>query len=506
VLTLADLRPLTAHLVEIAHLHSAAAVLSWDQETYMPRGGAAARADTLAMLQGAAHDRFVSSATEDLLARWADPDTGKVFDSDAEPSARALLREVCRDYRRAKRLPTAFVALLEKTCALAQDAWLEARDATQFQRFLPLLEQIVTLKREEASLIGFTVSPYDALVDAFEPEMTAARLTTLFADLNARLSPLLQRVQDSPVRPPALPTGPYDTDRQIRFSRLVLEAMGYDFARGRLDQSAHPFTTGFHPGDVRLTTRVATDDVITCLFSCLHEGGHGLYDQGLDPRHWGTPLGESVSLGLHESQSRLWENHVGRSIEFWRHFFPLLKVTFPDALADVSLEEFHTAINGVHPSLIRTEADELTYNFHIMVRFELEQALIAGTLLPRDLPEAWNTAMRTTLGVTPSHDNEGVLQDIHWAHGAFGYFPTYTLGNLYAAQFWRQVNRDINDLPTLVEGGRLNPLVGWLHDRIHRWGRMYSSEELLVRTTGERLNPECLVDYLEAKYATVYRW
>ncbi len=506
MLALTDLRPLTLHLQDIAHLHSAVAVLSWDQETHMPRGGSAARADTLAMLQGAAHDRFVSSTTEDLLARWADPETGTIVDPDPEPAARALLREVCRDYRRAKRLPTAFVSLLEKTCALAQDAWMDARDAKRFAQFLPALEQIVTLKREEASLLGFAVSPYDALVDTFEPGMTTARLTALFADLRDRLSPLLRRVRESAVRPDALPSGPYDIERQLRFSRIVLETIGYDFARGRLDQSAHPFTTGFHPSDVRLTTRVATDDVLTCLFSCLHEGGHGLYDQGLDPAQWGTPLGESVSLGLHESQSRLWENCVGRSREVWQHLFPLLQSTFPDALAHVSLDAFHAAINRVQPSLIRTEADELTYNFHIMVRFELEQALIAGTLRPRDLPEAWNALMEATLGVRPSHDSEGVLQDIHWAHGAFGYFPTYTLGNLYAAQFWQQARQDINELPTLLEAGRLEPLAGWLRDRIHRWGRTYSSEELLVRTTGEGLNPDHFVDYLEAKYAAVYRW
>lgn len=506
MLTLADLKPLLTQLQEIAHLHSAAAVLSWDQETYMPRGGGAARADTLAMLQGAAHDRFVSPAMDDLLARWIDPETGMIFDPEPEPSARALLREVWRDHRRSKRLPTAFVSLLEKTCALAQDTWLDARETKQFARFLPSLEQIVALKREEASLLGFTASPYDALVDTFEPDMTTARLTALFADLKARLSPLLQRVQNSAVTPGSLPTGPYDMERQLRFSRLVLEAMGYDFRRGRLDQSAHPFTTGFHPSDVRLTTRVAVDDVITCVFSCLHEGGHGLYDQGLDPTHWGTPLGDSVSLGLHESQSRLWENCVGRSREFWAHFYPLLNAAFPDALANVSLDAFHAAINVVQPSLIRTEADELTYNFHIIVRFELEQALIAGSLLPRDLPEAWNAMMQATLGVRPAHDGEGVLQDIHWAHGAFGYFPTYTLGNLYAAQFWRQANQDINELPTLIEGGRFEPLAGWLRDRIHRWGRMYSSEELLVRVTGEGLNPDYFVDYLETKYAAVYRW
>jgi carboxypeptidase Taq len=506
VLALTDLRPLTTHLIEIAHLHSAAALLSWDQETYMPRGGAATRAETLAALQGTAHDRFISSTTEDLLARWIDLETGAMFDPEPQPAARALLREVFRDYRRAKRLPTAFVSLLEKTCALAQEAWLEARDARQFSRFLPFLEQVVTLKREEAALLGYSDTPYDALLDVFEPGMTTARVATLLTDLKARLSPLLRRVEGASVRIEALPPGPYDLARQIRFGRLVLDAMGYDFHRGRLDQSAHPFTTGFHPTDVRVTTRVAADDLTTCVFSCLHEGGHGLYDQGLDPAHWGTPLGEPVSLGMHESQSRLWENCVGRSPEFWRHFFPLLKETFPDALSAVSLDAFHSAINVVRPSLIRTEADELTYNFHIIVRFELELALIAGTLLPRDLPEAWNAAMRATLGVSPTHDSEGVLQDIHWAHGAFGYFPTYTLGNLYAAQFWQQAQRDIADLPTLIESGRLEPLGGWLRDRIHRWGRMYSSEELLVRVTGERLNSDHFVNYLEDKYATVYRW
>jgi carboxypeptidase Taq len=506
MLTLADLRPLTAQLVDIAHLHSAAALLSWDQETYMPRGGASARAETLAMLQGAAHERFVSPTMEDLLVRWMDVETGTIFDPDPDPTARALLREVFRDYQRAKRLPTAFVALLEKTCALAQEAWFDARERRQFGRFLPSLEQIVALKREEASLLGYTDSPYDPLLDAFEPGMTTARVTVLFADLKARIAPLLRRVQDSPAHINALPAGPYDPERQLRFGRLVLTAMGYDFERGRLDRSAHPFTTGFHPTDVRVTTRVSADDLTTCLFSCLHEGGHGLYDQGLDPAHWGTPLGESVSLGLHESQSRLWENCVGRSMAFWRHFFPLLKETFPDALSAVSLDAFHAAINAVRPSLIRTEADELTYNFHIILRFELEQALIGGTLLPRDLPEAWNAAMRDTLGVVPAHDAEGVLQDIHWAHGAFGYFPTYTLGNLYAAQFWRQAQRDIHDLPTLLEGGRLEPLVSWLRDRIHRWGRAYGCDELLVRVTGEGLNADHFIEYLEEKYAAVYRW
>ncbi|MFZ5861686.1 MAG: carboxypeptidase M32 [Nitrospirota bacterium] len=506
MLTLDDLKPLTVHLTEIAHLHSAVSVLSWDQETYMPRGGSAARAETLAALQGMAHERFTSPRTDELLARWLDPETGRLFDDEADPAARALLREVFRDYQRAKRLPTAFVSLLEKTCALANDAWIEARTTRAFNAFLPHLTHIVALKREEASYLGYDDSPYDPLVDAFEPGMTAARLTPLFAELQTGLTALLDRVAGSSVKPARLPTGPFDAQRQIQFSTAVLSAMGFSWDRGRLDRSAHPFTTGFHPTDVRITTRIAEDDVVSSLFTCLHEGGHALYDQGLNPDYFGTPLGEAVSLGLHESQSRLWENCVGRSLEFWRHFYPLLQQTFPGALDAVSLETFHAAINAVAPSLIRVEADELTYNFHIIVRFELEQELIAGRLLPRDLPEAWNAAMRRALGVVPAHDGEGVLQDIHWAHGAFGYFPTYTLGNLCAAQFWRQAQSDLADLPTLIEGGRFEPLVRWLRDRIHRWGRTYTTNELLLRVTGEGLRSEYFLDYLNEKYAAIYRW
>jgi carboxypeptidase Taq len=505
VLTLATLQPLITHLSEIAQWHSAAAVLAWDQETYMPRGSGAARAETLAALQGLAHERFTATHTEELLSRWIDLETGGVRDPEADEPSRALLREVRRDYLRAKRLPTAFVTHLEKTCSLAQHAWQEAKERSDYARFLPHLTTIVALKREEAEYLGYSDTAYDALIDVFEPGMTVARLTPLFADLKARLIPLLGRIQGSSFKPAPLPPGPYDAQRQLAFGSLVLSTIGYDFARGRLDQSAHPFTTGFHPTDVRLTTRVAPEDVSSCLFSCLHEGGHGLYDQGLDPVQFGTPLGESVSLGLHESQSRLWENCVGRSIEFWRHFYPLLRQTFPAPLGRLALEGFHAAINTVQPSPIRVEADELTYNLHIVLRFELEQELIAGRLAPADLPEAWNRAMREGLGVVPNNDAEGVLQDVHWAHGAFGYFPTYTLGNLYAAQFWQQAQRDIAELPTLIEGGRFEPLVGWLRDRIHRWGRMYSSDALLRRVTGEPLNSEHFVTYLEAKFGAIYR-
>jgi carboxypeptidase Taq len=378
-----------------------------------------------------------------------------------------------------------FVAHLERR-ALAHGP-LEAREKRDFRLFLPHLDTIVALKREEAEYLGYEETAYDALLDVFEPGMTASRLTPLFADLKIRLKALLDRIQSSGVRPPSLPPGLYDAQRQLAFGSLLLSAMGYAFDHGRLDQAAHPFTTGFHPTDVRLTTRLAADDVTSSLFSCLHEGGHGLYDQGLDPAHYGTPLGESVSLGMHESQSRLWENCVGRSIEFWRHFYPLLREASP--LRSRTYRSRPSRRDQHRETLVdpgRGGRADLQFPYHGSVR--------VGTGTHRRAARARRPARGLERGHArdgghrPRHDGEGVLQDIHWAHGAFGYFPTYTLGNLYAAQFWQQAQRDIADLPTLIEG-RLDPLVGWLRDRIHRWGRMCSSDALLRHVTGESVNP-----------------
>jgi carboxypeptidase Taq len=297
----------------------------------------------------------------------------------------------------------------------------------------------------------------------------------------------------------------FDQTKQVEFGRLVLTAMGYDFDRGRLDLSAHPFTTSFHPTDVRVTTRVFEKDLSSCLFSCIHEGGHGLYDQGLDPRYYGTPLGESLSLGFHESQSRLWENCVGRSLPFWRCFFPLLQHTFPPQLAQVPLERFYAAINRVAPSLIRVEADELTYNLHIMLRVEIEQALIEGRAQVEDLPGLWNDKMQSYLGIMPERDAEGVLQDVHWSMGAFGYFPTYTLGNLYSVQFFEQAKRELLQLNDDMEAGNLLPLRRWLEQKIHRWGRMFAPDHLARRVTGSGVDPEPFLRYLEEKYGALYR-
>jgi carboxypeptidase Taq len=506
--TIATLEPLITELRRIQQIASAASVLSWDQETYMPRGGGAARADQLATLQGLAHDFLVAPTVERLLTQWIDPASGQPR-QDGEPwdePSRALLREVWRDFSRAKKLPSAFVVRLGRECSLAQQVWIEAKEKNDFARFLPNLRTVIALKREEAGYLGYRTTPYDALLDTYEPGMTVATLTPLFAALKARLVPLLQQILKSPAQPDAsLLHRPYEPARQLEFGRLVLTAMGYDFERGRLDLSAHPFTSSFHPSDVRVTTRVYERELPACLFGCIHEGGHGLYDQGLDPQRFGTPLGESLSLGIHESQSRLWENCVGRSKAFWRCFYPLLQRTFPDALRDVAQADFYAAINRVTPSFIRVEADELTYNLHIMVRFEIEQAVIEDRLSPEALPDVWRAKMREALGIEPDRDADGVLQDVHWSLGAFGYFPTYTLGNLYAVQFYEQACRELPNLEDDIAAGRLTVLTKWLNQKIHRWGRTFTTEQLVRRVTGQELSPEPFVAYLERKYRDLYR-
>lgn len=503
--TLATLEPLTTRLLEIRRIQSAAAVLSWDQETYMPAGGGAARAEQIATLEGLAHQRLVSTELETLLTEWIDPATGQAADSWDEPS-RSLLRETWRDFSRAKKLPSDFVIRLSRECSLAQQAWVTAREESRFSKFLPSLKIILGLKRDEARYLGYRNSPYDALLDTYEPGATIAQLAPLFTQLRERLVPLLRRVQASHVTiDDRCLHQSFEQSKQVEFGRLVLTAMGYDFERGRLDLSAHPFTTSFHPTDVRVTTRVFEKDLPSCLFSCIHEGGHGLYDQGLDPRYYGSPLGESVSLGFHESQSRLWENCVGRSRAFWHCFYPMLQHTFPQQLADVPLDRFYAAINRATPSLIRVEADELTYNLHIMLRVEIEQALIEGRAEPDDLPGLWNEKMQSYLGIVPERDAEGVLQDVHWSMGAFGYFPTYTLGNLYSVQFFEQATLELPQLEEEMRAGHLLPLRRWLEQKIHRWGRMFTPDHLARRVTGSGVNPEPFLRYLETKYAELYR-
>jgi carboxypeptidase Taq len=507
--TLATLEPLIKRLLEIQRINSAASVLLWDQETYMPAGGGEARAEQISVLQGLAHQKLVSPKIEKLLSQWVDPATGQAYERPGdlwdEPS-RSLLREVWRDFSRAQKLPSDFVITLSRECSLAQQVWAEAKERNKFAMFLPNLRTLLSLKREETRYLGYKDSPYNALLDMYEPGSTIAALQPIFARLKARLLPLLKKITRSQVQiDDGFLRHSYDQARQIEFGRLVLIAMGYDFERGRLDLSAHPFTTSFHPTDVRVTTRVHEHELQSCLFSCIHEGGHGLYDQGLDRRYYGTPLGDSVSLGIHESQSRLWENCVGRSRAFWRFFYPILQQIFHHQLRSVDVEQFYAAINCVKPSFIRVEADELTYNLHVMLRFEIEQDLIEGKTQPDELPGIWNRKMEEYLGIVPPSDAEGVLQDAHWSFGAFGYFPTYTLGNLYAVQFFEQAKLEMPNLEEEIAAGRLMALRRWLEQKIHRWGRMFTPDHLAQRVTGATIDPEPFLSYVEKKYGELYR-
>lgn len=507
--TLKTVEGLTTRLLEIQRINSAASLLSWDQETYMPAGGGEARAEQISTLQGIAHEKLVSPEIEQLLAGWVDLQTGEVRDSPGDAwdeATRSLLREVWRDYSRAKKLPSHFVVTLSRECSLAQQVWAEAKENHTFSQFLPNLRTVLALKREEAEYLGYRDSPYDALLDMYEPGSTIAALRPLFVQIKGRLVPLLKKIQQSSVQiDDTILFHTFDQARQLEFGRMVLIAMGYDFERGRLDLAAHPFTTSFHPTDVRVTTRVHEHDLQSCLFSCIHEGGHGLYDQGLDLQYFGTPLGDSVSLGIHESQSRMWENCVGRSRAFWQFFYPMLQQTFHHQLRFLDGEQFYAAINRVKPSLIRVEADELTYNLHIMLRFEIEQDLIEGKTRAEDLPGIWNQKMEEYLGIIPSNDAEGVLQDVHWSLGAFGYFPTYTLGNLYSVQFYEQAKLEIPHLEDEIAAGQLMVLRQWLGQKIHRWGRMFTPDHLARRVTGKSLDPEPFLSYVERKYGELYQ-
>jgi carboxypeptidase Taq len=382
---------------------------------------------------------------------------------------------------------------------------VEARQKSDFSIFAPHLKTIVALKKEEADYLGYEASPYDALLDAYEPGLTVAQVAPLFASLKTPLVALLKKIKGAPVSPSDdFLHLYYAPERQLAFGQRVLEAMGYNARNGRQDISAHPFTTSFHPTDVRITTRVDEHDLLSSLFSSIHEGGHALYDQGLNPDYFGTPLGEALSLGIHESQSRLWENGIGRSKAFWKYFYPVLQKTFPEALQKIDMENFYAAINIVRPSLIRVEADELTYNLHIMLRFEIERALMEENLPVEALPTLWNEKMKEYLGVVPDSDADGVLQDVHWSGGAIGYFPTYTLGNLYSVQFLNQAKKEMPDLMSHVEKGNLLPLKTWLNEKIHRWGRSYPSDELVRRVTGEPLNPRYFIEYLTEKFDEIY--
>ena len=489
---------------DIRHMEYTIAIVDWDQQTYMPSGSAAERSEQLAMLEGISHKMNTATEIGELLAALGADDRNPGGADTLTDLDRAFVREAYKRHRKLTKLPAKLVTEIARERSLSQAAWVEARGNDSFSDFAPSLSLVLGLVREMAECLGYEDHVYDALLDEYEPGMKTAEVTQVFGGLSAKLASLAARIAEvGQVRDDFL-TREFPVEPQETFGREVLQAIGFDFTRGRLDVSAHPFTTTLGPNDIRLTTRYEPNWFESSLFGSIHEGGHGMYEQGFDGPIAGTILGDATSQGIHESQSRSWENMVGRGRPFWNLFYPRLQSLFGGQLSDVSLDEFYRGINRVEPSLIRVEADEVTYSLHIILRFELEKALLSGELQVDDLPTAWNDRMKELLGVAPENDADGVLQDIHWSAGLFGYFPTYALGNLYGAQFAAQMRKDMPDLDARVERGEFASIVEWQRRNIHSCGKVFSAAEICERSTGERLNPTHFMNYLTGKYEEIY--
>ncbi len=493
---------LTRLLREAALVGSCGSVLSWDEQTYMPDKGSAHRADQLGLLAGLAHERATSPRIGELLSQLE----GRGDLGDADGDRAVNVREARRSFDRQTKLPRRLVEELSRTTTLSQQAWIKAREDADFAAFLPWLEKMIGLKREEAQAVGYGDGvPYDALLDDYEPGVTAAEIQRVFTPLRDELVKLVAAIQHSARRPNVeILSRHYPKTPQMVLSEGASKAIGFDFEAGRIDESAHPFCSGFGPGDCRLTTRYNDHHFNSAFFGVLHESGHGIYEQGLPGDGFGLGIGQPSSLGIHESQSRMWENFVGRSRSFWKYLFPTAKTAFPKALGDVSLEEFYSAINDVRPSLIRVEADEVTYNLHIMLRFEIEQQLVSGDLKPVDIPAVWNEKVMKYFGLAVPSDANGCLQDIHWSAGLLGYFPTYALGNMYAAQFFSAARRDLGDLDDQFSRGQFKPLKNWLNEKIHCHGKRFRAKRLVEVVTGESLSHQPLIAHLRTKYSELY--
>jgi carboxypeptidase Taq len=495
------LQELKIRLGEIRDLNKAAALLGWDQQTYMPPGGAAARAEQLATLQKTAHNWFITDEIGELLETLSSDEVGWDYDSDEA----SLVRVTARDYEKARKVPGELVAEFARVSTLAHEAWVKARQASDFSQFQPHLEKIVELNVRLANVLGYEDRIYDPLLDQYEPEMKTAQVSAIFDNLKRELLPLVKAISESArAVDDSMIRQTYDEQKQWDFGLEIIKDFGFDFTRGRQDKSVHPFTTSFSINDVRLTTRVDPNYLPTALFGTLHECGHGLYEQGVSSSLERTSLDDGASLGVHESQSRLWENLVGRSREFWSQYFPRLQAFFPDQMTGVDVETFYRAINRVEPSFIRVEADEVTYNLHIMLRFELENELLEGKVKIADLSEAWNAKMQAYLGVVPPNAALGVLQDVHWSGGMLGYFPTYSLGNLISVQFFDKAKADIPSLPDQIAAGKFDQLLIWLRENVHRHGRKYTPAELVKHVTGNDLTAANYVAYIKSKFSDIY--
>jgi carboxypeptidase Taq len=495
---LADLR---FRLREISDLAGTAAILAWDQSTYMPSGGAAARGRQSALMSRLQHERRTDPALGRLIEQLTP--YGESLPPDSDDAA--LIRVTARDFTKAVRVPTAFVERASQHASASYDAWTRARPGNDFASMRPLLEQTLDLSCEYAEFFAPYRHVIDPLIDDADEGMTCASVQSLFAELRAELVPLVRVICDRPVTDDCLLHSDFASAPQLDFGLALATAYGYDLERGRLDQTHHPFCTRLSGGDVRITTRVYPDDLARALFSTLHEAGHGMYEQGVDAALDGTPLGSGTSAGVHESQSRLWENVVGRSRGLWQHYYPQLRATFPQQLGEVPPESFYRAINKVERSLIRTEADEVTYNLHIILRFDLEIAMLERRLAVKDLPEAWRARYQSDLGISPPDDRDGCLQDVHW-YGGFigGAFHSYTIGNVLSAQFFEAAQRAHPQIPREIGAGRFGMLKSWLDRNLYRHGRKFEADAIVRRATGEPMTIRPYMAYLIRKYGELY--
>ncbi len=492
------------HSRTMATLSGIRSLLQWDQETHMPPGAGEIRAQQIELLSGMIHSKLVNKQFSNQLSQCIDINSGTILVKGLSASQRAAMREWRRDYQRAVKLPDRFVKEFAKLTSEALTPWAQARKENAYHYFSPYFEQIVKKCREKAEFLGYKDHPYDALIDEYEPEMTTRKLKSLFSTIKKPIISLLHKICDEKDPDTSFLYGSFSAKKQLQFSRLILDTMGNDTQYSSLDISTHPFSAAAHPTDSRMTTRIHPRYLMENILSTIHEGGHSLYEMGLPKEHYGTPLCQATSYGIHESQSRLWECLVGKSLHFWKHFFPKLKKMFPTKLNGVSLNKFYRAINRVSPGPIRIEADEISYTLHIILRFEIETALIDGSLSLRDLPDAWNQKMQQYLNITPQNNSEGCLQDIHWAMGGIGYFPTYSLGNLYSAHLFNTYSQQCPTWETQLAQGTLSPLRSWLNTHVHQYGRQYTAPNLIKKISGYQLNPQHYLNYLNHKFTTLY--
>jgi carboxypeptidase Taq len=484
---------------QIADVKYASAVLQWDQETYLPPKGAPMRGRQIATLNELAHSQFANDKMGTLLQQLL----SKNELSDAE-RVNVLLTQY--DYERAQKFTSSFVRTMSETVNESFHAWVQARKQNSFATFEKPLHKLIELKKQEADILGYANHPYNALMNDYDKGLTVTVTDKIFEDLKPQLTHLLQQIQNKPQVNDSFLHQHFDKESQWKFGLEILKRMGYDFEAGRQDVSEHPFTTSFNNADVRVTTRIDENDFTNMTWSCIHEGGHALYEQGLPAQQYGLPLGEYCSLSIHESQSRLWENNIGRSLEFWQHNWPLVTSFFKQQLGTISVNEFYRSINKVQPSLIRTEADEITYHFHVMIRYEIEKLLIAGEIAAKDIPAYWNENYKKYLGITVPDDKQGCLQDVHWSHGSFGYFATYSLGSLYAAQMFASINKNDATLQQQIASGNYEVIAKWLKQNVYCFGRKYTSEQLSQQATQYPLNSIHFVTYAYEKYKNIYNF